>query len=209
MMFRWLIALGLLFTGCAKMELSDSEYRAWIAEPDNGLSREEQQNFLKVSIKYMPDDYVALLDCKAARPAEDCLSRRKQEIIGQQYYQFRLALNDPGETDLLKYGISSPTDYSYRVQYCSSHLQGDLELEENGRRYPCKLLHFERTYGMAPYLSFLAVFDRSPQEQKALKANQQKINDKTFYYNDQLFNLGTIKLSLSGSDLTALPRLKP
>ena len=103
------------------------------------------------------------------------------------------------EGEFIRYGNPSAEEYSHRINYCSFQMQKDIFLVEGDDTLACGLFHFERTYDIAPYATFLLGFP--------LKKEKQN-KDKVLVFNDRLFNKGTMRFVFKNEDIKKTPLLK-
>jgi hypothetical protein len=129
------------------------------------------------------------------------MKSKHKELDGMYYFNFKIALKD-GNGELLKYNLSSASEYEQRVQYFAFEMQKDINLKINNRTIPCALFHFERAYDLAPYSVFLLGF---PVENPSAYAEDTKI---LFEYQDHVFNTGKINFIFKINDLNNIPKIK-
>ncbi len=122
-------------SGCHQ-SLPPDEYKAWLQDPDNGLHVKQTSGDFIFDIQFKPGDLLRL--------ERSTLSIRKGEQSSMQYYTMKIACTDPS-TDIVKYKVANQAAYQQRLYYFSYLLQNDIFLEENGKRYPCVMFHFENT----------------------------------------------------------------
>jgi hypothetical protein len=118
-----------------------------------------------------------------------------------QYLTFRISTPNL-KSELLKAGISSLEEYNQRILYCSFQMQNDLKLLDGRDTLNCELFHFERVYNLAPYATFSLGFPLGKME-----CNGKQINDKTLIYDDKMFGVGRINLTIKGKDIENIPHL--
>lgn len=61
-------------------------------------------------------------------------------------------------TDILKFGISTPEEHQSRLNYYRVDFKYDVKLISQGDTIPCYDLHAERLYMDLPYMNFIATF---------------------------------------------------
>ncbi len=115
-----------------------------------------------------------------------------------EYYDFTISITS-GQGELLKYNLTSATQYEDRVKYFAFEMQQYLKLVEDGDTIPCTLFHFERTYDIASYSKFLLGFE---------KGKNQKPKERVFTFYDKIFNKGLIKFTYTDEDFNNIPKLK-
>lgn len=190
--------------GCIKLpkELVPRDYAKWIENTNNGLRIEKEIGDYIFDIQYKPLDYAALLEIKKDSVSKQEIEKIKKEMEGLQYYTLKIsAKNFSG--DILKYKLNDMGNYSKRVEYFSFGMQNDLKIIEQGDTLPCTLHHFERSYGLSPYITFDLGF-----QDKDEKKEKKESDEKIVYYNDSILGIGPIKIAFKNKDIQNIPRLK-
>lgn len=175
-----------------------SELIKWIKNPKNGFVKVRDMGEVQYTLQQVPTEIMVLNGLKKERVNADEFSRELAEYSGMEYYWLRMEI--PGyPNEIAQYGIGDRSEYDARIKYLSFDMQEDITMEtESGDQVPCSLFHFERTYNITPYSTFLVGFDKT----------LLKEGDKTFVFNDMLFNHGKIKFYWSGTDKKQLPKLE-
>lgn len=99
----------------------------------------------------------------------------------------------------MKYDLGSGADYKGRVEYYAFKFEKDIIMVTGNDTIPCSIFHFERTFDVAPYSSFLLGF-KIPVKDKR--------KDRTIIIDDQIFNKGTVKFLFSEKRISTLPKLE-
>ena len=116
-----------------------------------------------------------------------------------EYYELKIQIDDFIE-ETIKYELQDMTEYQNRLSYLSFNMQKDLTMKVNDNKLaPCKLYHYERTYGLAPYTKVLIGFSKEDIGESTL--------ERTIILNDRLFNKGLIKFNYSSSTLLEIPKI--
>lgn len=93
---------------------------------------------------------------------------------------YELRVSHESEADILQ--ISNEYSFEDRVLYFSTELQRNLKMIIGKDTMSCVLYHFERNFGIAPYLSLHAGFE-SPQNWKK-QPHHLVITDKYFHFGE-------------------------
>jgi len=175
-----------------------SELIKWVKNPENGFVKVRDMGEVQYTLQQVPAAVMVLNGLKKERVKAEEFNRELAEYSGMEYYWLRMEI--PGyPNEIAQYGISDHSEYDARIKYLSFDMQEDITMEtESGDQVPCSLYHFERTYNITPYSTFLVGFDKT----------LLKEGDKTFVFNDMLFNHGKIKFHWSVSDKKQLPKLE-
>jgi hypothetical protein len=180
-------------------KLLPSEYAQWVQNMENGLKQEKTIEELDFSIQYKPYNYIICQEKRSDSIRTIDLDENVKELEGMEYYDFRIKVNNQ-DGELLKHKLSSSDEYKKRVEYYSFKMDKDISLVDGLDTIPCSLFHFERGFNAAPYSTFLLGF--------VTKRETDIEGDKTFIYEDKIFNKGIIKFSFSKNKLVNIPKLK-
>lgn len=172
---------------------SPEEYINWVESNKAIISNEKQIGELNFGLLLKPLDYVILNDLDTL--SYDSYMLHKNKYDGMQYYVFTIGLKSE-QGDLLKSGLASIPNYSQLVEYLAFHIEHDLKLIDGDTELECSMFHFERTYGLRPYVNFMLAFPRQP---------QSSYSTKTLVYDDKIFNTGIVKLSITSDALECIP----
>ena len=183
-----------IFLSCNSNSLSPTDYLKWIAEHRTLLTDSHRQNDVTAALTYLPSDWLAINE--AGQNPEQIAAVRK-EYEGLEYYRLRLAASD-GQGDILQLRASGTDAYYQRVEYFSFGFQNDLRLLSGPDTLPCRLFHFERNYGAAPYMDFMLGFDQ----------NAGNNYDRRLIYYDRVYSDSTIQLTIPFINIHRIPNLK-
>jgi hypothetical protein len=190
-----------LFSGTSSPErLQPIEYVSWIENPENGMKEEKEIGDLSFTLQYKPIEFIALKALGPSAANEKTVKEAGKEYQGMQYYTLTIN-NNAGINDLLKYEVSDMQEYQQRVSYFSFDMQRDLLLVEGEDSLRCRLFHYERVYGLAPYATFLLGFDLPAKK-------SEKVRDKVLVYRERVFETGMLKFKIKAENLNNIPELK-
>src|SRR5690606_6843962 len=102
-------------------------------------------------------------------------SLRSKDFEDLHYFDF--TLSHKNLTEYLKINLQEKEDYYHRLKYFSFDIQNDLSLVDGKDSSKCVFSHFERTYGITPYIKIVLAFDK----------NKESTNDLFFVYHDHIF----------------------
>ena len=105
----------------------------------------------------------------------------KNEYNALICYELRISSNK--YNDLLK--SFTENELTEKLNYLNSKIQLDFKIIQGKDTLPCVMTHFERNYGVAPYLSIQLAFENSISLKK---------QDYAVLYADHLFNNGVMQL---------------
>lgn len=201
-MWKFSVLIPALFfiaaKGCSeRKELPPMEYVAWIENAENGLKVTKKVDDIVFTLQYKPHDYLVLKESKKVSPAPEDIIKGKKEIEDMQYFTFQVG-NEAGTADGLTAGINDDSERYGRIEYFTSAIQKDFKLVEGTDTLPCLLHHFERTFGLTPYTTFVLGFENR---------KRSEATDKVFIYEDKILQTGTIKILIPASSLNKIPQL--
>lgn len=185
----------------SQMELGPIQYIQWINDQEiNSLTKTKEIGEINFQFKYLPLSYMISNDLRTATISAEIYDSLKNEYQGMEYYQLNISV-DHFNDEPAKYGIAEMSDYQERIVYMSFVMQSDLIMKvNNDKEVPCRLFHFERTYGVAPYSTFLFGFSKDDLG--------EEVTERTLILNDQLFNKGLIKINWHSAELENIPKIQ-
>lgn len=175
--------------------MSPDQYADWMQQHHLTLKTSKNVGAFSMEATYLPADWLAIKEAGTANTTQ--IATARQAYAGLEYYQLRIALQS-GQGDLLQFGASSTGEYYQRVEYFSFGLQNDLRLLVGADTLPCKLFHFERNYGAAPYADFMLGFEE--------KGGNNF--DRTVICYDRVFTQSQILLIIPAENIDRVPTLK-
>lgn len=178
--------------------LSPTNYVQWVEDPKNGLKKEKEIKDIVFNLLYQPAEYIICQDRKKESITSDELKKELDAHSELEYYNLKIAAKD-ANGELLKYNLDRGADYKERVDYYAFQFEKDIKLITGTDTIPCSIFHFERTYDVAPYSSFLFAF-KIPAKSKG--------KDRTIIIDDKIFNKGTVKFFFSEKRIKTLPKLE-
>jgi hypothetical protein len=184
----WLISilLGSVHMTACSSRLEPQDYMAWVENYDNGLHIQRPVGPFVFDLQYKPSLYMLLQQTPQITPAQLKEVSLETEM---QYYTLTLGLAD-GKGDFLNYQTANYTEQQQKLYYFSYLFQDHIYLEEDGKKLPCLLFHFERSYDLKPSRTFVLGFE-SPS--KGLAPAQVVIESPWL-------NTGPVKLQIEKKD---------
>ncbi|NUQ23117.1 MAG: hypothetical protein HUU34_04140 [Saprospiraceae bacterium] len=154
-----------------------------------------QESGIQHSATYLPAEWLAIKEAGVDQPEK--ITAALAEYEGLEYYRMRIELLG-GQGDVLQHGASNTDEYYARVSYFSFDMQKEISLIAGQDTFTCKLFHFERNYGAAPYADFMLGFDEP-------EGNNL---DRILIYEDRVFSDAPITMTISGKNINSIPKLK-
>lgn len=180
-----------------KTELPLEEFVKWVGDKQNDLSKSKEISEMKYHLTYVPKECMAFLELKDEAYTPEQFNNSLNSYKTMSYFNFRIELKD-GKGELLKYNLTSPQQYTERINYVSFGMQKDIFLVQEKDTLLPGLYHFERIFDVAPFTTVMLAFDNE-------KFDPEK--EFTIVYNDRLFNKGYIKYNYQPKQLIDLPNL--
>ncbi len=189
-----LAIIGLM--GC-KTSLTPMEFAQYCNDSRNGLIQSEEKNEVRIELKYLPKELMALHEFHGEfdRYSFDSVL---ETYHGIKYFNLKLIPVDK-KTDVLLLNAQSKDQYYQRVQYFSSMINQDLEMVIGKDTIPCSIHHYERTYQLSPVVELMIGFeDKKPELNENI----------SIIYDDKIFALGKIIMKIEGDKISKIPALK-
>lgn len=190
--------LFLLLTSCGKDALLPSDYIAWVNDANNSLLKTKSIVPLEVEVLYKPLPYIIANEQRTNKIDKTVYEARIKELKGLQYYTLKLGITG-GKLDVTNYEVNDNGQQQDRLNYLSFAMQKDIKLVEQGDTLSCVLYHFERSYDIVSYRTFVLAFEEK---------ETNRLTDKTLILDLPYFKTGPIKLNYKIADLEAIPNLK-
>lgn len=184
-------------TDHTKESLSTKDFIAWCADKNNHLSKMKEISEMRYHLSYMPAESMAFLELRTEEYDEQKFRTACNHYSDMTYFNFRIECPE-AKIELLKYNMSSPQQYEWRVKYISFDMQNDIVLVQGRDTLLPGLYQFERIFEVAPYATVMLAFD-----------NKQFKKDKEFsiVFTDKLFEKGIIKFLYKDQQLINVPNI--
>jgi len=191
----FIVALLLFLCSCGiakKSSLDKAELLEYINDPDNGLTKEQEVNGVKVKLSFYPSSLLAEQEQTDSIPVE----KLKGKYSG--YYYFKARFSKDGKEAIRQLGDFSK--YSDMVQMLAFRMNDYINLTTyNKDTLSMADYFFDQTYGMSDGNNLMLVFSRDQMK----NANKFDINIA-----ECGFGTGILKFSFRKEDLEKLPELK-
>jgi len=193
--FAGIFLASITGTGCGIDAYTPDAYRAWIGAHKDALSTQISRSGLSFSLTYLPVDWLALQETSTDNAPE--FKKIRETYAGMEYYRLRVSLTG-SQGDILQYQAASQEEYYQRVEYFSFGMQHDLRMLNGQDTIPCKLFHFERNYGAAPFADFMIGFED----------REGNKSDRVLIYNERVYSTSIFQLSIPAENIQSIPKLK-
>ena len=201
LLFPLLILLILSACSNSGRKANPKEFMRWEQRHHDLLKAEKEINGITYTLNYIPNEWMVLRNYDLEKRND--LDSIKQMInqVKQQYFTFKIGPSK-GNKDILYHQIKSNAEYDKRILYYAFEVKNDLLLVEGKDTLRCLDSHFERTYGLTPYITLNLVFPEALPGEQLLR--EQDIH---FIFEDVVFNSGRIRLMIPKENLKKIPIL--
>lgn len=176
-----------------------SAFVSWVKNPEHGLVKTRKINDIQISLTYLPPAYMVCNDLKKDEISEEELAQLSAQYEDFEYYLLKIEALESG-LELAKYQVANQQEYEGRIKYYSFNMQNDLMAKTTeGKEVPCELYHFERTYNITPYSSFLIGF---------AKEYMKGVKERTIILDEKIFNKGIVKFKWTNSEMNNIPQVE-
>lgn len=194
----YLGSLLLLCLSC-KDALLPADYVSFINAPENGLHKTKQVGDMKFDVQYKPLPYLLAMEKRSNDISEAYYAEHEERFANQHHYNFKLDIPDNPYMDVEKVGVHTEQEWSDRLQYLAFDMKNDISLIVGQDTLAPALFHFERSYNLTSYRSFVLAFPKY--------AHHEEL-DQTLIFDSPYFNAGRIKFYIKQSDIDELPEMK-
>lgn len=206
-MLRFLstIYLCLLFAcGSSGKVNSEESYVKWLNDEKNGLIKTKYIGELKLTVKYLPPDYVVYREMKSGNRKYSKQEKEKMLAEAKNTRTFILTIapdkRRKGTGDIMFYNVKGEEDYTFRAEALNYNMDKYVYIGTGITNHAPKLHVLENTYGLTEYRDVYLVFADDDEKKDLLKA---KALD--FVFNDEIFGTGISHFNFSGKDFNSVP----
>jgi hypothetical protein len=185
-----------VLTVSCKSKKSPAEFIKWVSNCESCNHNKKTIGEYTFEFIYIPAAYFVLVNQKdPSSIAEEELSEGLEGLNGVQHYQLKIS---SGSKDLLKHRLTSEEEYYERISYYSGLVEKDIMLIDGKDTLECLFCHFERNYGLTPFIHLNLAF----------KDINGSVCSKTLVFNDVVFGNGPVMIKISSESLKKIPALK-
>jgi hypothetical protein len=192
------VTIILLLWGCTPKVAGPKDYVNFIKNPKNGLCPEKIIRDYTFRFQYLPIEYAALREQDLEQLDYTKYEQDKKSMQGLIHVNFYIQAENES---VLKKDVKSEEEIYERIEYFSYRVQKDFYLLYGDDTLKCLICHFERTYELSPYLTFILGFEDRI-------SNQKNYQDLTLVYKDNLLGTGPVRIAIKGKFLRKIPELK-
>ncbi len=198
-----LVFCSVLFS-CTGDKLNYKSYLKYLADPENGITKERATHGIKLKVKYLPLNYLVY---NAVKSVDNGVSKEELEKIKKSYansltFMLTLGPDDNESFSITNVGVENYEQFAQRIETMSFNMKEYIRLNVNNKQYVPELVQMETINTLEPSKNLIIVFNTLDEKGKEIKDN-----DMTFVYNDELFYTGINKFIFKAKDLKAVPEL--
>ena len=138
---------------------------------------------------YLPGDFLAWKELQMS-DMEIPFDTLKKQYSQLEYYMLRININQQGK-DLTNYSDTDPVDNNERISYLAFGMEKTIQLQQEENITSPALYHFERTFKITPYNTFMIAFDKE----------NIKTKRRTIVLKEELLGHGVLKFSFSQEEI--------
>ncbi len=193
-----ILILLLLFVtfACSNDPKDLKSFYKWINDPDNGLVKSRDIEGIKISVKYLPAEFLALKESsegnlKGSYDSLYTLYKQNHTFLLSVSYTDDKNVNDPMYKDLRDY-----PDYKVRAQAMNFDMNEYVSIKTSSNEYRPVLTSMENTYSLKGQRNIYLVFT-----DESLKKELQSEKELDFVFEDVFFQTGVNHFVFQQSDL--------
>lgn len=197
--------LSIVLFSCSKRQVNSvAEYSGWINNPDNGLIVTRKINGLKISVKYLPVEYLEYKEMEGDNGMiKNQLGSLKKEYENSMTFLMTIGPdeNKGNKNDIMFDKIANYKEYSERLLSLNFEIDKNITLKSGDVELKPVLSALENTYGLSKSRNIVFAFAITKNEKQEI----EKSKDVDFMYSDELFQLGLMHFNFSKNNLENLP----
>ncbi len=157
----YLVYIGWLIGLCScSHTLDKQQYIEWVHDYANQLHVSKEVGDYVYDVQFTPAAYIWL-----QRANQDANAVKNiEQIDSVQYYTLTIGVKS--NADFIDYQVQDMVEKQRKLYYFSYLFQNDIQLEQNGRQFPCILFHFERPVDLKASRTFVLGFVNPDREVK-------------------------------------------
>lgn len=201
--FQFVAIAGFLsLFSCGKEIESMKSFYGWINDPDNGLVKTRTIEGIRLTVKYLPAEFLALRD---AMEETDYSSHVYDSLLGiyRTSHTFLLSIaseKDEHNVDPMYKGLESLPEYKERALTMNFNMDSYVSIRTPSEEYRPVLTSMENTYSLKAQRNIYIVFTDDSEENNLMK--EQELD---FIFNDEIFQTGINHFVFRQKDLANTP----
>lgn len=196
-----LIALGMLSCENKKPFDNVAEITAFLIEDDNGLSKSKEANGYKITLTYLPSEFLAFKDVQETQYNSLLFDSIVNSYQGGLYFLMDISPDEKSRTgDVMLQDVYSREEYKSRFVNLTFNAEAMITLACPGDEvsYFPVLTSIEHSYGLSDNRQMLIAFEKIE--------SITNCSSITIEFDDNEFETGINKFSFSWNELKAFPK---
>lgn len=199
-LFFILLNASLILSGCSKGFSNEKDLYSWMNNKKNGLVKVKEINGIKLTVKYLPSQYLAYKELKNTGAKHQNIDSLNKWYENTHSFILNIGLIEEAaaDVDIMKLGVSNYEEYREKFMTMNFDMGQYISLKINNKEFSPVLANLENVYGLAGDRNINLVFpkDDLPAEEIDL------------IFNDEIFNTGITHFTFKPKDAESLPPLK-
>jgi hypothetical protein len=198
-----ILTLGMLMSGCQR-ELKDMKaVYGWINAPEHGMVKTKTVEGIKLTVKYLPAEYLALKETK-----EDQAGRQTYDSLLKVYkgsHTFLLSIassEDEVNNDPMYQGLEDYSAYKRRALTMNFDMNEYVSIKTSTQEFRPVLTSMENTYSLKGQRNIYMVFTDTATDTELM--NEKELD---LVFNDEIFETGINHFVFEQSDLQSIPAI--
>ena len=181
------------------------ELSKWMNNPKNGLVKTKSISGIKLTVRYLPAEYVAYQELKDNENTSDAAKDSVLALYKNNLtFLFSIGPDESysSEIDIMRLGIGNYDEYSERALKLNFGMDEYVILKMGERKYQPVLSTLENVYGLSKQRNIYFVF--APEEPEADFRKNEKLD---FVFDDEIFNTGISHFIFLSENIKKIPSL--
>lgn len=199
---RVIVVLLVTLIACSSDALEIGPFLKWLNNPANKLIVVRQINGLKLTAKFLPEDYIRLL---AKSRATELAANSSLCYAPDNTINVLLTIAPDkvhAGNDIMMFGVRDPSDYEKRFRELNFHLDEIIRLQTDKGEYLPSYVSLENTFGLTEHRNINIAFSSL--------VGQPPLKDATYYdivFEDNVFGTGTSHFVFDKQAIEKTPKL--
>jgi hypothetical protein len=175
----------------------------WINDPDNGMVKTKTVEGIKLTVKYLPPEFLALKEAKEDRAGRQTYDSLLTQYKGSHTFLLSIASSENEvDNDPMYQGLDDYSDYKRRALTMNFDMNEYVSIKTSTREYRPVLTSMENTYSLKGQRNIYMVFTDNATETELMKEHELD-----FVFNDEIFQTGVNHFIFNQNDLGGMPAI--
>jgi len=198
------LCLALAFISCTTPDSLDiREYYEWMNDPEHGLVRIREIGDVRLTVKYLPSDYLAWLyvqsEGRSDRTFRDSMNAVYRNSLGFLLTLSPVAPEGTGR-DIMLSGVSSYQEYVSKFMVMNFRIPELVKLHADGYESSPVLANSENSYGLTTKRDVMLIFPDNPKIWRS--------QSLTISFDDRIMETGISRFTFNCKQLQSIPLIR-